>query len=278
MGYYLSSRLTATLNLCLIYFKTTWALAILLQHMHKKFEINRTNIKGSCQSGWKVVTHDSKSDLPLIKAKGLDSFAFSSPNPGSNWPSHCAILMKLGMWYWVDHRLMHMLWICSYLASKINSQKSSSHWIWAKSEQSWQFGPWSKFLDIVKNALSLFKLGVIIFFVSWFHTPNRSKSRAFLTTPKILDIKYEILDIWSKVLWCFSYLLCEINSPNEFITLNLSKFGAFLTIWSWIQIFEQCQKCSNCAHIWCDEFFWWVDFINKIWAQSEHFWQLPNFG
>ena len=38
----------------------------LLEHMHKKFEINRTKIKVSCQSGRKVVTHDSKSDLPLI--------------------------------------------------------------------------------------------------------------------------------------------------------------------------------------------------------------------
>ena len=36
--------------------------------MHKKFEINRTKIKGrlaGCQSGRKLVTHDSKSDLPL---------------------------------------------------------------------------------------------------------------------------------------------------------------------------------------------------------------------
>ena len=33
--------------------------------MHKKFEINRTKIKGGCQSGRKVVTHNSKSDLPL---------------------------------------------------------------------------------------------------------------------------------------------------------------------------------------------------------------------
>ena len=33
--------------------------------MQKKFEINRTKIKGGCQSGRKVVTHDSKSDLPL---------------------------------------------------------------------------------------------------------------------------------------------------------------------------------------------------------------------
>ena len=65
VGYHFSSRLTATLNLCLIYIKITWALAILLEHMHKKFEINRTKIKGSCQSGRKVVPHNSKNDLPL---------------------------------------------------------------------------------------------------------------------------------------------------------------------------------------------------------------------
>ena len=34
MGYHFSSRLTATLNICPIYFKITWALAILLEHMH----------------------------------------------------------------------------------------------------------------------------------------------------------------------------------------------------------------------------------------------------
>ena len=33
--------------------------------MPKKFEKNRIKIKGGCQSGIKVVTHDSKSDLPL---------------------------------------------------------------------------------------------------------------------------------------------------------------------------------------------------------------------
>ena len=38
---------------------------LLLEHMHKKFEINRTQIKGGCQSGIKVVTHNFKSDLPL---------------------------------------------------------------------------------------------------------------------------------------------------------------------------------------------------------------------
>ena len=39
------------LNLCLICLKITWALAILLEHMHKKFEINQTTIEGCCQSG-----------------------------------------------------------------------------------------------------------------------------------------------------------------------------------------------------------------------------------
>ena len=74
MGYHFSSWLTATLNLCLIYFKITWTLAILLEHMHKKFEINQTKIKGGCQSGRKVVTHNSKSDLPLALRLSLSSF------------------------------------------------------------------------------------------------------------------------------------------------------------------------------------------------------------
>ena len=33
--------------------------------MRKKFEINRTKIKGGFQSGRKMVTHNSKSYLPL---------------------------------------------------------------------------------------------------------------------------------------------------------------------------------------------------------------------
>ena len=45
---------------CLLFFPHP-----LLENMHKKFEINRTKIKGVCQSGRKVVTHDSKIDLPL---------------------------------------------------------------------------------------------------------------------------------------------------------------------------------------------------------------------
>ena len=38
----------------------------LLEHMHKKFEINWKKIKGGCQSGRKVVTHNSKSDFNSI--------------------------------------------------------------------------------------------------------------------------------------------------------------------------------------------------------------------
>ena len=37
--------------------------------MHKKFEVNRTKIKGGCQSGRKVVTNDSKSYLLLVPSQ-----------------------------------------------------------------------------------------------------------------------------------------------------------------------------------------------------------------
>ena len=35
------------------------------------FEANQTKIKGSCQSGRKVITHDSMSDLPLADPKNI---------------------------------------------------------------------------------------------------------------------------------------------------------------------------------------------------------------
>ena len=65
VGYHFSSRLSATLNLFLIYIKITWALSILFEGMHKKFEINQKKIKGGSQSGRKV-SHISKIDLPLV--------------------------------------------------------------------------------------------------------------------------------------------------------------------------------------------------------------------
>ena len=39
--------------------------------MHKNFETNRTKIKCGCQSGRKVVTHNSKSDLTLVHTSVL---------------------------------------------------------------------------------------------------------------------------------------------------------------------------------------------------------------
>ena len=42
--------------------------------MYKKFEISRTKIEGSCQSGRKVVTHDSMSGLPLGEEGGGGHF------------------------------------------------------------------------------------------------------------------------------------------------------------------------------------------------------------
>ena len=39
---------------------------MLLEYILKKFEINQTKIKGGCQSGRKLVTHNSKSDLPVV--------------------------------------------------------------------------------------------------------------------------------------------------------------------------------------------------------------------
>ena len=47
--------------------------------MQKNFEIYRTKIKGSCQSGRKVVTHDSKSDLPLKMLKTKIQMKANSP-------------------------------------------------------------------------------------------------------------------------------------------------------------------------------------------------------
>ena len=96
VGYHFTSRLTATLDLCLIYFKITWALAIPLEHMHKKFEINQTKIKGGCQSRRKVVTHDPKSGLPL---NIVSQFSYSISE--GSWrllESHASRIIPSNLW------------------------------------------------------------------------------------------------------------------------------------------------------------------------------------
>ena len=41
-------------------------MSILLEHMHKKFQINQTKMKYGYKLGRKNVTHDSKRYLPLV--------------------------------------------------------------------------------------------------------------------------------------------------------------------------------------------------------------------
>ena len=67
--------------------KSDLPLAILLEHMHKKFEINQTKIKVGCQSERKVVPHDSKSDLPLMSSKPSET-SEASESPGSSVSSN----------------------------------------------------------------------------------------------------------------------------------------------------------------------------------------------
>ena len=59
--------------------KSDLPLAILIRHIHKKFEINQTKIKSSYQSVRKVVTHNSKSNLPLVSFHQIN-IIFSSKN------------------------------------------------------------------------------------------------------------------------------------------------------------------------------------------------------
>ena len=66
VGSHFSSRLTATINLCLIYLKLLLHVLSQYGQCSCDFEINQTKIKGGCQSGRKVVTHNSKSYLPLV--------------------------------------------------------------------------------------------------------------------------------------------------------------------------------------------------------------------
>ena len=63
--------------------------------MNKTFEINRTKIKGGCQSGRKVVTNNSKSDFLL---------AYLAPNSKYGQVAlHCGLVvgfLVLSTWAW----------------------------------------------------------------------------------------------------------------------------------------------------------------------------------
>ena len=49
-------------QVCLAKRRNTMAIFSLFEHMHMKFEINGTKIKGGCQSGRKVVIHNFKTE------------------------------------------------------------------------------------------------------------------------------------------------------------------------------------------------------------------------
>ena len=69
--------------------------------MKKNFEINRTKIEGGCQSGRKVVTHNSKSDLALIcNISIIYNYHFSyesfcAPNKSKIKSEHTYIFWKI---------------------------------------------------------------------------------------------------------------------------------------------------------------------------------------
>ena len=72
--------------------------------MHKKFVINLTKIRGGCQSGRKVVTYDSKTDLPLSR------LAYVTIRSEFNLVS---MLQSLSHYYWklgFDHFKESVFW------------------------------------------------------------------------------------------------------------------------------------------------------------------------
>ena len=84
--------------------------------MQKQFEINRTKIKGGCQSGRKVVPHDSESDLPLVlgKSPAAAGAAAFLPRGCPLAAGICVISIKWSHrklpWHW-QHVLGQALWI-----------------------------------------------------------------------------------------------------------------------------------------------------------------------
>ena len=124
MRYHFSSWLTATLNLCLIYFKITWALAILLEYMHKSFEKKRTKIKGGCQLGRNLVTHNCESDLPLA--------VMQSPWPRLHVPPEPLEISKHEWYYVLTHWLPSLFTKSGENLSKKSHKSNFAYITWAQ--------------------------------------------------------------------------------------------------------------------------------------------------
>ena len=151
--------------------------------MDKKFEINQTKIKGSCQSGRKVLTHNSKSDLPpeIVKWNLKKTYLWLQWN----------VLFKVGNRGLYDlqcryfHLLLHLsvvhLWslenwsrsslVCKYVCIFSLNKKNvawgtiAMHWISTEKHFHWIYSPhlWSE-IEFLAFSLSYQMLIISIYF------------------------------------------------------------------------------------------------------------------
>ena len=87
--------------------------------MHKKYEINQTKIKGGCQSGRKVVTHDSKSNLPQIQSmqqKNLTNFFSHTVLRFLKQIHNVNLVLSLS---YQNHNLSMMMWPATFFLNEL---------------------------------------------------------------------------------------------------------------------------------------------------------------
>ena len=95
--------------------------------MHRKFEINRTKIKGGCQSRTKVVTHDSKCDLPLVVVVTVTAMKANKSVLdviSEAWALRCQIIAALTLspcsQVFREHILLHIITLHSEASFALN--------------------------------------------------------------------------------------------------------------------------------------------------------------
>ena len=100
--------------------------------MHKKFEINLTKIKGGCQLGRKVVTHNSNSDLPL--KDGFNVFELHK----------CIFfllynLLRKAKGGWLNNSTTFWIILLSKAAGWVHNCQNPLTWLWNVPNISWAF-------------------------------------------------------------------------------------------------------------------------------------------
>ena len=141
MGDDFSSRLTATFNHCPIYFKNTRALSTLLEHMHKKFEINQTKIKSRCQPRRKVLTNNSKSDLPsTIHKQKKPRYERTFTVLWTISTQCCSLIIPQRIIWHIDRSAFTLCAYRQYITSA-RSQEACAHPVFLKGKAFWLFLP-----------------------------------------------------------------------------------------------------------------------------------------